>query len=244
MRRAVALAAAWLALVPAGVTAASQRPEHLYGPAPGWERYRQVAEASVTATLFDPQSAQIHWAGLYHKGFFKPFLQPRVEGYVACGVITARNRLGGYVGAHTFVVVIDYDRVLYSEIDSSTSGGVTSQCVQAKQDGLFAALPASAQAASTPASAGTAGAVAPAAVVTTATGVTLRAMPEGAYITAVASGSQAGAAGLKPGMVIGSVNAIPLAGMGDAMLKVIDAAGEAATLTIIGGATIRPGAKR
>ena len=42
-------------------------------------------------------------------------------------------------------------------------------------------------------------------------------------------------------MVIGAVNAIPLAGMGDAMLKVVDAAGSVATLSIVGGKTLKLG---
>ena len=232
------LAAACLALVPNLAAAETKRAEHLFGPAPTWERYRQVAEATITAALFDPESARIQWFGSYHKGFFKPFLSPRVEGYLACGVINARNRLGGYVGARAFVVVIDYDRVLYSEVDTSTNGGVTSQCVQAKQDGLFAPLANDSAVAQTPSAA------APSAISATLSGLTLRAMPDGAYVGGVALGSAAAIAGIKPGMVIGSVNSIPLGGMGDAMLKLIGAAGETATVTIIGGATIKLGAKR
>lgn len=68
-------------------------------------------------------------------------------------------------------------------------------------------------------------------------------MPDGAYITAVAPGSPAAVAALAPGMVITSVNAIPLAGMGDAMLKVVDAAGSNAALALIGGRTIKLGSK-
>ncbi len=74
-------------------------------------------------------------------------------------------------------------------------------------------------------------------------GLTLRAMPDGAYITAVTPGSPAAAAALAPGMVIASVNAIPLAGMGDAMGRIVDAAGPGATLTLIGGKAITLGKK-
>lgn len=66
-------------------------------------------------------------------------------------------------------------------------------------------------------------------------------MPDGAYVSAVAPGSPAATADLKPGMVISSVNAIPLAGMGDAMVRVIDAAGPTAELTIVGGRSFNLG---
>ena len=77
-----------------------------------------------------------------------------------------------------------------------------------------------------------------------AAGLAVHAMPEGAYIAAVTAGSIAEKAGLKPGMVITSVNAIPLAGMSEAMTRVVDAAGTAATLTLVGGATIRLGGSK
>ena len=68
-------------------------------------------------------------------------------------------------------------------------------------------------------------------------------MPDGAYVADVKAGSAAATAGLKPGMVIAAVNAIPLAGMGDAMLKVVDAAGADAALTVVGGKAVKLGAK-
>lgn len=220
--------------------ASTKRQPHLFGPPPAWEKYREIAEASISATLFDPGSAQIAWMGGYAKGWFKPFLSPRIDGYYACGVINARNRLGGYVGARAFIVVIDYDRVLYSEIDTSASGAVTNRCLRAREDGALPALPSNVSPTATASM--TKDTSAPWAT-STMTGLTLRPMPDGAYVSAVAPGSLSAVAGLKPGMVISSVNAIPLRGMGDAMLKVIDAAGGTARLVVIGGGTINLGGR-
>ncbi|UZK67334.1 PDZ domain-containing protein [Sphingomonas sp. M1-B02] len=209
--------------------AQAQDESHKHGPAPAWETFRQQGEAAITARLIDPESARINWLGGYMKGGFKPFLEGRVRGYVACGTVNARNRMGGYTGASTFVVVIDYDRVIYSEIDKRAGGMISEQCGSALRSGL---LPPLAAAQPTTGASTTQGA---------ASGLTLRSMPDGAYVSAVVADSPAALAGLKPGMVIASVNAIPLQGMGDAMLKVLDAAGASAELTIIGGKALKLG---
>ena len=82
-----------------------------------------------------------------------------------------------------------------------------------------------------------------AAAAVSATGLTLRAMPEGAYVTGVVPGSSADKAGLRPGMVIETINAIALQNMGEAMTKVIDAAGAGASLGLVGGKIIKMGGK-
>lgn len=217
---------------------AREKVAHVYGPAPAWDAYRQIAEADIAARLVDPESARISWLGQYHKGEWKPFLQGRVAGYVACGTVNARNRMGGYAGAVSFVVVIDYDRVLFAELDSRGGGLIAESCAKALAAGMLPPLPPTAPAATLLANSDTAVPPAP-----NATGLTVRAMPEGAYITAVRPGSPAAAAALTPGMVIATVNAIPLAGMGDAMLHVVGAAGNTASLGMVGGRTVTLGAK-
>ena len=197
---------------------------HFYGPAPEWEEYRQMAEAHIRAQLIDPDSARINWLGSYYRGEFKIMLGGRTYGYVACGTVNSKNRMGGYAGSTPFVVVIDYGRVLLSRIEN----WIDYECSQLQQQGKFPPLPAS----------GVSGA--PAA---NAAGLALRPMPEGAYVSAVTPGSAAASAGLKAGMVITSVNAIPLAGMDAGMLRVIEAAGPAATLTVVGGITFKLGVK-
>lgn len=213
--------------------AKDKTPDHVYGPPPAWEEYRALAETEITNRLSDPDSARIEWLGSYKQGGFKPLLQGRVKGYVACGLVNARNRMGGYAGRTNFVVVIDYGRVLFAEIDSKPGGMISGICSDGVRSGMFPPLP--------PAGAANPGV---AATAPSASGLSLRAMPDGAYVSAVTEGSLAALAGLKAGMVIGSVNGIPLAGMGDAMTKVVEAAGPGASLAIVGGGTIQLGAKR
>ncbi|KQS03554.1 hypothetical protein ASG11_04205 [Sphingomonas sp. Leaf357] len=227
----------------AAPAAAEQAPRyHAYGPAPSWERYRAIAEAGIRDRMIDPESARITWMGGYFKGDHKPPLSPRYSGYVACGSVNAKNRMGGYTGASSFIVVIDYDRVLLLDIERTGRGFAGAAC---EQYALQQKLPPLTDAERDPASEATAGSGAPAAasarLTSTTSGLTLRAMPDGAYVSGVAAGSPAAIAGLTPGMVIGSVNAIPLGGMGDAMLKVVDAAGGTATLSIVGGKTLKLG---
>lgn len=220
------LSLAVAALLAAGTaTAKESRPPHAFGPAPDWQAFRERGERAIISRLIDPDSAKIMWLGGYHKGGFQPFLKRKVEGYVGCGLVNARNRIGGYTGDRAFVLVIDNDLLLYSEIDSSESGTVARQCLTALQAGLLPPVPTQATA-PTPVS---------------ATGLTIKAMPEGAYVSGVAPGSAAQKAGLRPGMVIETINAISLGGMGEAMIKVVDAAGSRASFGLIGGKIITMG---
>ncbi|SFP84227.1 PDZ domain-containing protein [Sphingomonas rubra] len=244
-----AVAAAIALLATPALGADKDKPEHLYGPEPTWEQFRSLAEAGIQARLIDPESARISWSAGFFKGMFRPFLEGRYHGYVACGTVNARNRMGGYAGASGFVVVIDYDRVLYAAIERVLGGLVEAPCAKMARAGQFPPLPAGAITASVmgaapaPVAVTAAAPNTPTATVSAASGLSLRAMPDGAYISAVTPDSPAALAGLKPGMVVASVNAIPLAGMGDAMLKVVDAAGVTASLAIVGGRTVTLGAK-
>jgi hypothetical protein len=215
---------------------------HIYGPAPTWDKYREIGEIYIKGLMLDPDSAKITWVGKFFKGGHKPFLQPRSYGYVGCGSVNAKNRMGGYTGASAFVVVIDYDRVLFGDIDKSTAGMVGATCYEYAKQMKFEPLSIEDKASITSNDAPTKSASGQ--LISTASGLSLRSMPEGAYISGVTAGSPAAMAGLTPGMVVNAVNAIPLSGMGDAMLKIIDAAGPAATLSIVGGRTIRLGAAK
>lgn len=242
MKRAARLAALVLAAttVSAQSAIAKDRPPHEYGPPPTWDQFRAMGEAAVAAHLIDPESARIRWKTGVWKGQYKPFLSARLDGYVACGTVNARNRMGGYAGATWFVVVVDYGRVLMADLDQHENGMISDSCSAAIAKGVAAPLPVSTTPEPEPA-------VAPQSEhgpTATIAGLLVRAMPEGAYVSGVALGSPASTAGLKPGMVITAVNAIPLAGMGDAMLKVVEAAGTSAVLTLVGGATIKLGASK
>lgn len=74
-------------------------------------------------------------------------------------------------------------------------------------------------------------------------GLTIRAMPEGAYVAMVAPGSVGERAGVSAGMVITAINGIALAGLGPNMIKLFAAeAAELKLTTATGSAlTLRSG---
>ena len=59
----------------------------------------------IVRPFFDPGSAQFRWTSGFHWGYTKPLIGKKVWGWLACGMVNAKNRLGGYVGEAPFVVV-------------------------------------------------------------------------------------------------------------------------------------------
>lgn len=82
--------------------------ETLYADsAPDWSRFRSNSEAALRVRLIDPESARIEWPHGFTYGSWKPLFAKQVDGYWTCGSINARNRMGGYTGSTSFVVVLD-----------------------------------------------------------------------------------------------------------------------------------------
>ena len=92
--------------------------EDLYkSSTPDWALFRRNAESALRRRLIDPDSARIEWTHGFLLGTWKSFLSKPVQGYWSCGLVNARNRMGGYTGSTAFVVVIDQTGfVKYSEI--------------------------------------------------------------------------------------------------------------------------------
>jgi hypothetical protein len=87
---------------------------------PDWGLFRRNAETTLRGRLIDPDSARIQWPHGFTQGQWKPFFAKPVQGYWTCGLINARNRMGGYTGTTAFVVVMDANgAVKYSEIGES-----------------------------------------------------------------------------------------------------------------------------
>lgn len=85
--------------------------------APDWALFRRNAESALRSRLIDPESARIEWPHGFLLGTWKPFLSKPIDGYWSCGLINARNRMGGYTGSTAFVVVLDpTGYVKYSEV--------------------------------------------------------------------------------------------------------------------------------
>lgn len=73
---------------------------------PDMENFRRAAEQALRSRLFDPDSARIEWPYGFLSGSWKPAFQKPIEGYWTCGLVNAKNRMGGYTGSHSFVVVV------------------------------------------------------------------------------------------------------------------------------------------
>lgn len=97
---------------------------------PDWSLFRRNSESALRARLIDPASAQIEWPYGFLLGSWRPVFSKRIDGYWTCGTVNARNRMGGYTGRTSFVVVLDPGgSVVYADIgEASDFDVVTSQC--------------------------------------------------------------------------------------------------------------------
>jgi hypothetical protein len=95
-------------------------------------RMRKTAEDAVRRRLVDPNSAMFEWNGDFAEGTWKPFLAKRVSGWIGCGVVNSKNRMGGYSGGSAFVVVMNDNTVSFLDMDGSNSKGplVQASCLK------------------------------------------------------------------------------------------------------------------
>lgn len=73
---------------------------------PDWKQVGEVGVNMLKNGLFDPSSAQVRFVSGFRWGFLKPLIGKRTFGWVACGNINAKNRLGGYVGEEGFALFV------------------------------------------------------------------------------------------------------------------------------------------
>lgn len=75
---------------------------------PDYDAMRRAAEGGVLGRLIDPQSAMIELPYDFIYGTWSPaFSGYKIDGFMTCGSVNAKNRMGGYTGATTFISVID-----------------------------------------------------------------------------------------------------------------------------------------
>lgn len=84
---------------------------------------RDAAERGVRGRLIDPQSAIIEMPYDFIYGSWSPsFSNSRYEGYMTCGTVNAKNRMGGYTGSTYFISVVGDNGVeKFTDMDSGTS---------------------------------------------------------------------------------------------------------------------------
>ena len=197
------------------------------GPRPEIGEFRQKAEQAVLAGFFDPSSAQFDWNHGIVGGYFKPVLQRKQQGWWTCGLVNGKNRMGGYVGFRSFVVVMNNGAITYAA--TSTGGNydfIDIQCQQAVAKGILPPPETAAAAVTTsPIVLGLAPAL----------GFTYRNDGDTIAVNEVSTGGIAAAASLAPFMVIEKVNGLSLAGLpADTRAKLLDNAGAGTTLTVRG----------
>lgn len=97
---------------------------------PDWGAFRRNAEVALRQRLIDPDSARFEWPNGFTLGSWTPFLGAAIDGYWTCGLINARNRMGGYTGSTAFVAVLDPNgQVRHVDLGQSREYDVlTTQC--------------------------------------------------------------------------------------------------------------------
>lgn len=86
---------------------------------PDWAVIREQGEARLKNALFDPGSAQIQYASGFQWGFMKPIIGRRTHGWIACGSVNAKNRMGGYVGAQGFFIFVDANGAVSADMTAN-----------------------------------------------------------------------------------------------------------------------------
>ena len=85
---------------------------------PNWSDVATKGRDQLISSLFDPGSAQVAWTSGFQWGFLKPLIGKRKFGWIACGTLNAKNRMGGYVGAEGFLVFVESNGTITSALQS------------------------------------------------------------------------------------------------------------------------------
>ncbi|MFC3173470.1 SHOCT domain-containing protein [Novosphingobium bradum] len=90
---------------------------------PDQNAMRSAAERYVRSMLVDPDSAKFEWPYGFVNSSWKRLFGKPIVGYITCGKLNSKNRMGGYAGQSWFVVVMDGQSVSFADIGSSSGTG-------------------------------------------------------------------------------------------------------------------------
>jgi membrane-associated protease RseP (regulator of RpoE activity) len=203
------------------------------GPRPTDQEFVQKTTESLLSSFFDPSAAIVQWPNGLAGGWWKPFLSKKIPGWFTCGRVNGKNRMGGYVGFHSFVAVMRDGAVVYTEVGSGDYDMLEAQCQKAISNGVIPTVPLVTETPTlvTPSP--------PAAGFAPLLGFAFADDPDGVRIDAVTPGSVAEAAGLKPGTILQKVNGVSLASLDFATkLKLLEATDAGATLLTADGGEV------
>ncbi len=111
---------------------------------PDWTTTTKRGTDILLGELFDPSSAQFSWISGYSWGFLKPILGKRQQGWIACGRLNAKNRMGGYVGAKPVLIFVSEAGTVTADYVSSwisTCDKAPNAAVQPELAGLGVSAP-------------------------------------------------------------------------------------------------------
>ena len=167
------------------------------GPRPLLNAMKLAGEIAIKGRLIDPESARFEWPYDLIPGRIKMSKKGDVEGWLSCGRVNSKNRMGGYSGAVRVLIFGRQPDIFVAEIgDPDDISYADVVCRPAIKKGLLPIATTT----------GLPRGVKP-------LGFTYQATPIGSVILTVEAGSSAGLSGLKPGMIIESVNGVTIKGL-------------------------------
>lgn len=190
---------------------AHAKTDYVYGPQPDWSEYRALGEAALHAQLPNPASWKVEWPYGFIQGKWKH--KGSHQGYMTCGLLRTDTPVDDRA-VMQFLTVIDHGQVRIADIGQKDPKTIVNYwCGLMITKGFL--RPATQ--------------LETAALQLTKLGLTIRPMPEGAYVVSAADAMPGQAAGIRSGTVLTRANGISLAGLGSAMGKLLD--GDAALWT-------------
>lgn len=185
------------------ISPAEAKNDYVLGPQPVWSDYKALGDAALRAQLPNPEAWKIEWPYAYIAGNWRH--KGTHRGYMTCGLLRTDQPVDGRA-VFQFLTVIDHGKVSIADIGQKDPKTVVNYWC-----GLMIA-----KGALQPASQ-----MEPTELTIASLGLTIRPMPEGAYVVSAAD-TPGHAPGLSPGMLLTRANGIGLAGMGAAMGKLLE----------------------
>lgn len=189
------------------------------GPEPSWQQATTLGNQALLSRLVDPESARVAWPYGFFGGSLKGLLTKRTAGWITCGLVNAKNQMGGYTGALPFLIVIKDGQVAELDIGSPDEiDAASATCPSLVKKGLIRPSGAPFEPAPIASSEQAQDLAAAAASLAAKGSIGISFIPSAAGIVlmAVAPGSPAASAGLRAGEVIQSANGINFRGMDQA----------------------------
>jgi hypothetical protein len=89
------------------------------GPRPSWDEAIRIGNRAILERMIDPGSTLIAWPFTFFGGELGGGLFGKAhQGWITCGIVNAKNRMGGYSGPVPFLIVIRDGQAISLDIGS------------------------------------------------------------------------------------------------------------------------------